>query len=251
MGTRRKTQARGSRAQKRREPTKKPRSKKPARPSKISLKLQKRGLKKESAPALQPKAHESSGEANMCLGCDGHCCSLRVELTPFDIARIAHQEGKKAEEFTALAAAKPDDAFSFRINGGRFKFILAKKDGKCCFFRKGALNCSIEGSKPALCLIYPFSSSYGVTYVRREAVCPTDNLRRADDKKMSSSVLRDYYWESARYEYSLKIWNRYARGNETLEQFYKFIAADIDADKSRFASFRRGLGRLMLRVGLR
>lgn len=188
---------------------------------------------------------------NMCYGCKSKCCTLRVDLTPFDIARIVHSEGKEAKDFAVFVPAKPNDAFGFRLKGGYFKFVLLRKDGICCFSGDGALKCTIEKSKPAVCIVYPFSISYGITYLRRETVCPAENLQRADYSKMSAAVLRDYLWESARYEETLRLWNRHARGDEELAQFYSFVAHDIDADKSRLGGLKRSLGRMMLRIGLR
>ncbi|MCI0503981.1 YkgJ family cysteine cluster protein [Candidatus Micrarchaeota archaeon] len=187
----------------------------------------------------------------MCLGCDGRCCGLVADLTPFDIARIVHIEGKSADDFVGLKIGKKDDAFAFRAQGGYFKFVIAHKDGKCVFLRSGPLNCGIENSKPAICLVYPFSVSWGGPYVRREALCPQANRLRVDNAKMSPKVLEDCYWESSRYEESIRIWNKNAKGNETPEQFFRFAASDLDAYHAQFGNIKRGFGRFMLRIGLR
>lgn len=187
----------------------------------------------------------------MCHGCGAGCCRLVADLTPFDIGRIAHIEKRKTDEFVALMKAKPDDRLAFRAQGGYVKTVLKRIGGKCVFLGDGPLKCAIESSKPAVCLIYPFSVSYGGPYVRREALCPQENRQRADFSKMSVEALKDCFWETGRYAESVRAWNKYAKGNETPEQFFAFAANDIDSDRSNLAFIKKPFFRMKLWAGFR
>ncbi len=212
-------------------------------------------MPKEAPPSAPPTqavsqtpAHES---LNMCHGCPALCCDLRVDLTLFDIVRILHMEGRQAEEFIELAPASKEDCFAIRLEGGMFKLVLQHENGMCTFFRNGELRCTIENAKPGICLGYPFSIRDGIPYIRKEVVCPFNNLMRADRAKMSAKTLEAMVWEARRYEDAVSAWNGSAKDNESLGAFLRFASNDLDADRSSLGGLKKGLGRFMLRVGLR
>ncbi len=187
----------------------------------------------------------------MCLGCNAFCCGLRVDLTLFDIVRIFHLEGRPMEEFIALVPAAENDCFAIRLNGGLFKLALRHENGRCCFTGAGALKCAIEKAKPAICLGYPFSLRDGIPYLREDAICPFNNILKADRAKMSAEALEAMFYESRRYQKAVSMWNSSTKGDEALGYFLKFASNDIEADSSRVGVLKKSLGRIMLRMGLR
>lgn len=198
-----------------------------------------------SQPAPPPQ------NANMCIGCSAPCCNLRVDLTPFDIMRIVHLAGTPIGEFTELAIAEENDSYAIRINGGLYKLVLKHAGGLCCFQRANSLMCAIEDAKPAICLSYPFSLLEGVPYLRNDILCPYENLMRADRKKMSAEALKAMFYESDRYEESIRAWNSATNGKEDLGRFLKFVSNDLESDRSQFSLLKKGFGRMMLMAGLR
>jgi Fe-S-cluster containining protein len=187
----------------------------------------------------------------MCQGCQAACCDLRVDLTPFDIARIVHQENRNPNEFVELFQAQNNDSFGFRTKFGLVKMILRRDAGTCVFKSSGDLKCVIEKSKPAVCLVYPFSVNYGIPYIRRDVICPKENRDRADRSKMSLQTINDSGWEARRYEETIFLWNKHAKGTEDLSRFLAFAATELDADRSPISGLKKNLGRFMLRIGLR
>jgi Fe-S-cluster containining protein len=183
--------------------------------------------------SVPPETLNPEPETNMCFGCKVHCCTLQIDLTVYDIARISHFE--KPVPFLVYVDAKRDDPFAFRAFGKLVKFVLLKKqDGLCVFFdgRKN-LYCTIEDSKPSVCLAYPMTlTASGQVVIRPNVVCPTENLRRADFNKMSKSVLEDYFWERERYYEFVADWNQTARGDESPEAFLRFAASEMDLEKT-------------------
>ncbi len=185
---------------------------------------------------------------NMCTGCPGHCCRLIVDLTPYDIFRLVHFEGLKIADFTELMRAAEDDAFAFRSMGGLIKFVLKhKENGYCSLLDEGkGLKCTVEGSKPGICLSYPFSLKEGKPYVRDDALCPPMNRKMADFAKMSVPVLEDGRWEWARYQEMVDDWNLTAKGDEPPEEMLKFAAREMDLETYPLGRMYRKIKRSLL-----
>jgi Fe-S-cluster containining protein len=202
-------------------------------------------------PGHAARAHEGEAGANMCHGCSGVCCGMVVELTPFDIARVAHGEGINPKDFVEFVPADKSDRFGFVSRDGIMKMVLRKEGGACVFERPGALRCGIERSKPAVCLVYPYNTSYGIPFVQREAVCPKENLARANQSKVTAQVVSDCAYEARRYEEAVLYWNRHAKGTEEHHQFLLFAAGDIDSDRRHLGVIGKHVGRLLFRIGVR
>ncbi len=178
----------------------------------------------------------------MCEGCPGHCCRLVADLTTYDIVRIAVQESLRPQDFVEFVRAKDNDAFAFRSRGELAKFVLKHKGGGCTFLKGGLrMNCSIESSKPAVCLAYPFGLAGGKPVLLRKALCPQKNLAMADHAKMSEAVLADCDWELHTYAEIVADWNRASGGNGTPEQFLAFAAREMELEKTAPGSFYRKL----------
>ncbi|MFH0884970.1 MAG: hypothetical protein V1861_04630 [Candidatus Micrarchaeota archaeon] len=155
------------------------------------------------------------------------------------------------QDFIALVDASKDDSFAIRLDGKLIKLVLRNENGMCFFSKDGELKCAIEDAKPAICLSYPYSLRDGVPYIRDNVACPRENLTRADRTKMSVKTLEAMFWEAKRYGDSVRVWNRFANGNESLGDFLRFASNDLEADRFPLPSLKRGIGQFMLRIGLR
>jgi len=207
------------------------------------------------ADILAVKVSNPEKAGHLCAGCGGRCCRLRVDLTIFDIVRIAVLAKRPADDFVQLVEAKPDDALAVRCLGRSAKAVLRHKDDGTCVFLNGndVKGCDIEDAKPAICLAYPFALEKGRPHIRRDALCPPGNLRFADLAKMSATALDDCDWETAFYRETVEDWNMMAKGNEPFGQFFAFSGNEIELNRwpliggrlrSLIRRLRRALGRL-------
>jgi Fe-S-cluster containining protein len=182
---------------------------------------------------------------NMCAGCPGHCCKLLVDLTGYDIFRLVILEKKDQADFLDVVYAKPDDAYGFRALGALVKLVLKHKDdGYCVFFdEKENLGCTVENSKPAICLTYPFVLNNGRREFQTAALCPPKNRLKADYVKMSPQVFEDAFWEFDRYQEIINDWNAAADGSETPNDFLNFAASEMDLEQSAWGRSIRKIKR--------
>ncbi len=195
------------------------------------------------------KINEPPQSQNMCQGCQGHCCSLTVELTSYDIARIVVEKGRDPKNFVKYTDADEND-YSFKALGKRVKLILGhKKDGYCTFFdSKKTLKCSIDDSKPGICLAYPMDLHNGKSMLRTNVVCPLENLKKADFVKMSTAALEDCRWEWERHKEMLEDWNSFARGHENPEEFLRFAFREMQLETSPWGAIYRKIRRKVFRL---
>lgn len=202
---------------------------------------------KVNLPKAEPQEEKPE---NMCSGCPGHCCRLRVDLTSYDVFRLVLLENKPASDFAQAIFAEHDDALAFKAEGRMVKLILKhKQNGWCHFFREHKeLGCSVEGSKPAICLSYPFSLVDGNSVMRGNALCPPMNRLKADRVKMSPHVLEDGLWEFSRYQEMVDDWNGFANGSETPADFLKFAASEMDLERTAVGRFVRKVKRKFRRL---
>jgi Fe-S-cluster containining protein len=188
-------------------------------------------------------AERKTGKRNLCDGCRVSCCGLNVPLTTYDIVRIMQNEGMKPGEFAIMLEDK-DSPESFIALGRKVRFMMRKgRNGLCVNYdRKKGLGCTIEKSKPALCLSYPMELAGGKVLIRSDAVCPAGNRRGADLSKMSKKALEDANWESARYREMVADWN--ARGGGDAERFFRFALARMKENEGPLGPLKRAARRL-------
>jgi Fe-S-cluster containining protein len=179
---------------------------------------------------------------NMCSGCPALCCKISAEITSYDIARIILNEGKDCSDFVQLARARSDDQ-GFVAKNECMMFVLKHNQGSCVFLSADQ-KCSIENSKPSLCLSYPFELRFGKLFIRHDKLCPLKNLLRPDIGKMSKEVLEDYYWERDRYYEIVDDWNLFAEGTESPELFLKYAFDQMELESTPMGSIIRKIKRL-------
>lgn len=176
---------------------------------------------------------ESPEAGNMCAGCDSRCCRLRVDLTSYDILRIALFAGKDVSKFVLSLEAKPEDDLAFRCNGKLAKLILAPGDGPCVFLRKsGALRCEVQDAKPAICITYPYEVRGGSICFRNDAACPKTKRILTTPAGISPNELEDACWEFDRYCEFVADWNVLAKGGERAEDFLNFAFREMHMEQS-------------------
>ncbi len=201
--------------------------------------------------AVTVKVEEQKGPAaNMCSGCHVHCCKLLVDLTSYDMFRLAILKERPIQEFTQLIRAATDDSYAFRSDQGMVKFVLKKREsGFCTFVDEGAdLKCTAEDAKPAICLAYPFSLRDGKAVMRDDVLCPPANKLLAHSGKMSVPVLEDAVWEWERYQEFIDDWNLGADGKKSAEEFLRFAANETELEKKPWGRMYRKAARWIRKV---
>lgn len=185
---------------------------------------------------------------NMCYGCQVYCCELNVELTIYDITRIMVQEGREIDSFVTAQYAGPDDLYAFRADGVMNQLALRHEKGACVFFRREEkLKCSIEKSKPSICLAYPFSFRTGK--LRNDVLCPKENLAKADRVKMDAGTLEACRWEEERYLEMISDWNLVSDGSENIERFLRFAMSEMELESTFLGRQLRRMKRAIRRLG--
>lgn len=182
---------------------------------------------------------------SMCSGCQITCCTLRIDLTSYDIVRIARYAGKAADDYTGWVQAEADDPCAFKTKEGFVKFSMHKnEDGTCVLFdRFGDVHCSIDDFKPGVCLDYPFTLENGIPTLRGDSICPKANLDRADRAKMSKEALEATKWEVERYMEFVEDWNKSAKGTEDSNDFLIFAMKEMYKESGFLSSFLRHMRR--------
>jgi uncharacterized protein len=165
---------------------------------------------------------------NMCFGCQSLCCRISAAITTYDILRVVEATGKPVNEFVQYCPVEKD-ALGFKALNGRMEFYLKREQDSCVFLKgRPQAVCTIEDFKPGVCLTYPFSLRNGEVSIRKEALCPPGNMKRADYEKMSLEALDDCQYELDIYVEIIEDWNALAKGDERPEEFLDFSVKELD-----------------------
>jgi uncharacterized protein len=78
----------------------------------------------------------------LCRACSRCCYHKRIQVNPYEIARLARRTGQSAAQ---LRATSTED--------GQGTFLKQKDDGACIFL--GAQGCSVHPDRPLVCRLYP------------------------------------------------------------------------------------------------
>jgi Fe-S-cluster containining protein len=161
-------------------------------------------------------------------------------MTMYDVARIAGLEGKEIGSFLQFLEADDRDAMAFRAGGRMLKMVLRAQGGKCIYHNPSSrLKCSIQDSKPAVCLAYPMKFLLkNESGFMDNALCPAENLAKARTV-IPQKTLIDARWEWERHLEIVSDWNSSSRGNEDASEFFAFAAREIEAEKTPLGSLLR------------
>jgi Fe-S-cluster containining protein len=174
-----------------------------------------------------------------CTGC-GNCCKDPIlPLTDRDIARITEGTGTPAREFVRWVDRNgiemDDEPEAFvRLRRGKRVMVMRQGRGGCHFLGKDD-RCTIYGSRPLGCRIFPFDPSYNKQgkLVRLKLIQATDCLYELDGVNDLNVVQRLHgRHESAthRYHARVAVWNqeqtrrkRQGRVVQTARDFLAFL----------------------------
>ena len=149
-----------------------------------------------------------------------------VALTIADVKRIAGRTNTKPESFIDFSSV---DRMEFkcpdvRVDGGYFYMTLRRDERGCCIFSVLSgddIKCSIHGSHPLPCRIYPYTEAGGKVVHRRKFRCERkwDMDKENLDRVRGLLDLREK--EIREYEPVAREWN--ALGGGSRRDFLSFI----------------------------
>jgi Fe-S-cluster containining protein len=158
----------------------------------------------------------------LCKSCNGGCCSrYTVSVTGDDLLRLYSSDRNVQDLVDWEAAGSFDTTYpDVRLVGGYCYMVLKRRpDGSCSLSSKkdGVVRCSVHGSHPMLCQVYPFDDSIGRVSDRR--LCrlkpkPPANIMSLCKKR------RD---EKEQYTRKVEMWNREYKGPRRREDFIKYL----------------------------
>lgn len=174
-----------------------------------------------------------------CTGCGNCCKDPLLPLTDRDILRITKGTGAPAESFVRWVDRNgidmDDEPEAFvRLRRGKRVMVMRQGAGGCHFLGKDE-RCTIYGSRPLGCRIFPFDPTYDKqgTLVRLKLIQATDCLYRLDGDNDRDAVQRLHgRHDSAtlRYHARVALWNeqqslraRKGRPVQTARDFLAFL----------------------------
>lgn len=154
-----------------------------------------------------------------CKRCDSRCCKrYTIPVTTDDVLDICRQ-GHDISDFVAfypvgsLESEYPDA----RLTNGYFYMGLKKHSGGACVFLEDGAGCTIHGSHPLICRIYPFDPY--TMKMRKKHVCPVDERPGRDlGETFGAENMR-----LCRYIEAVDMWNRTRRTDRSEDAFLKYL----------------------------
>ena len=184
---------------------------------------------------------------NFCLGCPASCCHSIVDVTVFDIARIALLN--PSFDFITALKASDDDLYAFKAQKRLVKFVLRRRNESCVFLDSSKeLKCGIHECRPRICTIYPFHLKNQKIALQNSIPCSSGSRQKATACSISEQTLEDYLWECKQYSDILRDWNSLAKGDETIRDFFMFALEEMNLEASIAGSLFRKFKRPFLKV---
>lgn len=152
-----------------------------------------------------------------CTGCGNCCKDPLLPLTDRDVARITQRTGTPAREFVRWVdrhgIEMDDEPEAFvRLREGRRVMVMRQRSSGCHFLGKDD-RCTIYGSRPLGCRIFPFDPSYSKQgkLVRLQLIQATDCQYELDGDNDADRV-RELHGQhdgaTGRYHERVALWNR-------------------------------------------
>ncbi len=156
----------------------------------------------------------------ICDECDGRCCSLRVELTTYDIGQISSEVGE--EPFMELIPAK-ENRIGFRLKNGYWRFVMKQKNDYCIFFNKDSrYHCGIYEHRPAICRSFPFTMKRNRIVRIGNSKCPNVKGHEWKNDETCPDKIAECADEHYKYRKIIANWNKTATGDEDVENFLEY-----------------------------
>jgi Fe-S-cluster containining protein len=169
---------------------------------------------------------------NSCRGCTARCCrGLAVVLTIPEALRLVAATGSRAEEALEFrqdvdSRATPHYPLLVRTREGVEEwFIIIRRQGRDCIFLNGDLSCSIYGSRPFVCRLYPLELD-GKS-VKKGALCPVRFVKEANMEEDAARLKEDLL----QHEVMARKWSR-ERGSKgekpEIARFLEYFKSSMD-----------------------
>jgi Fe-S-cluster containining protein len=173
----------------------------------------------------------------MCNGCNGRCCSLRVELTTYDVGQITSAVGQKYGPFIELSRSRNKN-LGFMLGNDYYRMTMRKKEGYCIFFNKESkMHCQIYDDRPAICRSYPFSMRNNrITGIKKSGCPRSSGYEWKHDESYPQKIMQTRL-EFDRYIQIMNEWNKRARKDDKLEDFLAFAYGSMADDSGEDIGF--------------
>jgi len=157
-----------------------------------------------------------------CLGCTVSCCrNYFIPLTCSDVKRLVERGLDPLDYIDFSRVGSIESAYpDVRLGDGYYYMVLRRRADEACALSSessGNLICSIHGSHPTVCRLYPFDEFTGG--FRGKVTC--ERYGRAD---FDVGELADKR-RSEHEEYALKVrqWNGSCRERRSAPDFISFL----------------------------
>lgn len=174
-----------------------------------------------------------------CTGCGNCCKDPLLPLTDRDVLRIKDRTGASPQSFVRWVDRNgidmDDEPEAFvRLRQGKRVMVMRQGASGCHFLGKDD-RCTIYGSRPLGCRIFPFDPSYTKQgkLVRLKLIQATECLYELDGDNDASAIQRlhgRHNGATARYHERVAIWNqeqsrrvRQGRSAQTAGDFLAFL----------------------------
>jgi uncharacterized protein len=99
-------------------------------------------LRKQDMGTQPPTASRTSAFGYICRRCSRCCRDKHIQLTPYEVARLARERNETTGQFRA----------AWTVDGQGT--VLRQKEDRTCVFL-GPQGCEVHGDRPLVCRLYP------------------------------------------------------------------------------------------------
>jgi len=174
-----------------------------------------------------------------CTGCGNCCKDPLLPLTDLDVRKITEGTGVAAHSFVRWVDRNgiemDDEPEAFvRLRPGKRVMVMRQGRGGCHFLGRDD-RCTIYGSRPLGCRIFPFDPTYSKqgSLVRLKLIPATECLYELDgdnDRGAVQRLHRRHDSATTRYHERVAVWNqeqsrraRQGRPVQTAREFLTFL----------------------------
>jgi len=117
-----------------------------------------------------------------CEGCTNHCCGKNSFLTPV----LLPSEEEKFKKYSRV----------IKTSYGNIRVLSKKKNGNCIFLDDKTIKCTIYGTRPIECRLYPFLLDFTrekPTVKLDERFCPNLQMLHFDMSKILNVIKKQQF----------------------------------------------------------
>jgi len=119
-----------------------------------------------------------------CEGCNNHCCGKNSFLTPV----LLPSEEERFKEYSEI----------IKTSYGNIRVLSKKKNGTCIFLNDKTIKCTIYGTRPLECRLYPFLLDFTKEKPGAkldERFCPNLKTLKFDENKILEIIKKKKFPE--------------------------------------------------------